>query len=151
MWLHTSIHPFVHTYTNIHTHTYIHTYIHTYACTQTYIHTYIHTLMYTYILSYTYIYVHNNPFPVASWSLVVCIMSTCFDIIHTSIGAIGSSPRNGLKANLWGQKGFNPLRQCVYVYVKPDIQTIHRCSYTYIQIYIHTYMDVSVIASESVP
>ena len=57
------------------------------------------------------------------------------------IGAIGSSPSNGLKPNMWGQKGFNPLCQCVYVYVcivKPDIQTIHRCSHTSIHTYIHT-------------
>ena len=61
------------------------------------------------------------------------------------IGAIGSSPSNGLRPNMWGQKGFNPLCQCVYIYVcivKPDIQTIHRCSHTsihtYINIYIHT-------------
>ena len=49
------------------------------------------------------------------------------------IGVIGSSPSNGLKPNLWDQKGFNPLCQCVYIYVcivKPDIQTIHRCSHT---------------------
>ena len=66
------------------------------------------------------------------------------------IGAIGSNPSNGLRPNMLGQKGFNPLCQCVYIYVcivKPDIQTIHRCShtsihiYTYIYyIYIHTYI-----------
>ena len=59
------------------------------------------------------------------------------------IGAIGSSPSNGLRPNLWGQKGFNPLCQCVYIYVcivKPDIQTIHRCSHTSIHTYIHTYI-----------
>ena len=55
---------------------------------------------------------------------------------HIHIGAIGSSPSNGLRPNMWGQKGFNPLCQCVYIYVcivKPDIQTIHRCSHTSIQ------------------
>ena len=62
------------------------------------------------------------------------------------IGAIGSSPSNGLKPNLWSQKGFNPLCQCVYVYVcivNPDIQTLHRCSHTSIHIhtYIHTYIN----------
>ena len=65
------------------------------------------------------------------------------------IGAIGSSPSNGLRPNMWGQKGFNPLCQCVYIYVcivKPDIQTIHRCSqssihiHTYIHTCIHTYI-----------
>ena len=60
-----------------------------------------------------------------------------------SIGAIGSSPSNGLKPNLWGQKGFNPLCQCVYVYVyvcivNSDLQNIHRCSHTSIHIYIQT-------------
>ena len=55
------------------------------------------------------------------------------------IGAIGSSPSNGLRPNMWGQKGFIPLCQCVYIYVcivKPDIQTIHRCSHTSIHTYI---------------
>ena len=59
------------------------------------------------------------------------------------IGAIGSSPSNSLKPNMWGQKGFNPLCQCVYVYVcivNPDIQTIHRCSHTSIHTYIHKYI-----------
>ena len=59
------------------------------------------------------------------------------------IGAIGSSPSNGLRPNKWGQKGFNPLCQCVYIYVcivKPDIQTIHRCSHTSIHTFIHTYI-----------
>ena len=67
------------------------------------------------------------------------------------IGAIGSSPSNGLRPNMWGQKGFNPLCQCVYIYVcivKPDIQTIHRCSHTsththtYICIYIYIWVCV---------
>ena len=59
------------------------------------------------------------------------------------IGAIGSSPSNGLKPNMWSQKGFNPLCQCIYIYVcivNPDIQTIHRCSHTSIHTYIHTYI-----------
>ena len=54
------------------------------------------------------------------------------------ISAIGSS----LKPNLLGQKGFNPLCQCIYVYVcivNPYIRTIHRCSHTYIDTYTHTY------------
>ena len=58
------------------------------------------------------------------------------------IGAIGSSPSNGLKPNTWGQKGFNPLCQCVYIYVcivNPDIQTIHRCSHTSIHTYVCVY------------
>ena len=58
------------------------------------------------------------------------------------IDAIGSSPSNGLIPNMWGQKGFNPLCQCVYIYVcivKPDIQTIHRCSHTSIHTYTHTH------------
>ena len=51
------------------------------------------------------------------------------------IGAISSSPSNGMKPNR-----FNPLfgLMCVNVYaciVKPDIQIIHRCSHTS----IHTY------------
>ena len=49
------------------------------------------------------------------------------------IGGVGSSPRNGLKPYMWGRKGFNPLYQCVYIYVcivNPDIQTIHRCIHT---------------------
>ena len=82
-----------------------------------YIHTSIHT--------YTY----------AEW--LTWLVGNC-----GRIGAIGSSPSNGLKPNLLGQKGFNPLCQCVYVYVcivKPDIQTIHRCSHTSIRTYIHTY------------
>ena len=85
------------------------------------IHTYIHTSM---------------DVSVAEW--LAWLTSNC-----GPIGAIGSSPSNGLKANLWGQKLFNPLCQCVYVYVcivNPDIQTIHRCSHTSIHQYIHTYI-----------
>ena len=104
------------THTHIHTYTYVHTYIHTYIHihTYTYIHTYIHTYVHTYI--------HVS---VAEW--LAWLTSNC-----GRIGAIGSSPSNGLIPNKWGQKGFNPLCQCVYIYVcivKPDIQTIHRCSH----------------------
>ena len=59
------------------------------------------------------------------------------------IGAIGSSPSNGLKPNMWGQKGFNPLCQCVYIYVcivNPNIQTIYRCSHTSIHTHTHTHI-----------
>ena len=97
----------------------IHTYIHIY----TYIHTYIHTYM---------------DVSVAEW--LAWLTSNC-----GRIGAIGSSPSNGLIPNMWGQKGFNPLCQCVYIYVcivKPDIQTIHRCSHTSIHTYIHTYIHI---------
>ena len=47
-----------------------------------------------------------------------------------------------IHTNMWGQKGFNPLCQCVYVYVcivKPDIQTIHICSHTSIHTHTHTH------------
>ena len=70
------------------------------------------------------------------------------------IGTIGSSPSNGLKPNLSGQKGFNPLCQCVYVYVcivNPDIQTTHICSHTsihtHIYLYIYLYICLSVYLS----
>ena len=49
-----------------------------------------------------------------------------------------------MHANLWGQTLFNPLFQCVYIYVcivKPDIQTIDRCSHTSIHTNRHTYID----------
>ena len=107
-------------------HTYINTYMH--ACMHTYIDTYIHTYILTYI--------HTWDVSVAEW--LAWLTSNC-----GRIGAIGSSPSNDLKPNLWGQKGFNPQRQCVYVYaciVKPDIQTIHRCSYTSIHTYKYTYI-----------
>ena len=92
-------------------------YVHKGIHTHTYIHTYIHTYM---------------DVSVAEW--LAWLTSNC-----GLIGAIGSSPSNGLKPNMLGQKGFNPLCQCVYIYVfivNPDIQTIHRCSHTS----IHTYM-----------
>ena len=98
----------------MHTHTYIHTYIHIH--THTYIHTYIHV-------------------SVAEW--LSWLTSNC-----GRIGAIGSSTSNGLKPNMWGQKGFNPLCQCIYIYVcivNLDIQTIHRCSHTSIHTYTHTH------------
>ena len=93
----------------------------------TYIHTYIHTCIHT----------------VAEW--LAWLTSNC-----GRIGAIGSSPSNDLKPNLRGQKGFNPLCQCVYIYVcivKPDIQTIHRCSHTSIHTYIHRYIIIIIIAT----
>ena len=97
------------------------------------IHTYIHT--------YTHIYIYTWDVSVAEW--LAWLTSNC-----GRIGAIGLSPSNGLKPNLWGQKGFNSLCQCVYVYVcivKPDIQTIHNThihkpTYTYIHTCIHTYI-----------
>ena len=71
------------------------------------------------------------------------------------IGAIGSSPSNGLKPNMWDQKGFNLLCQCVYIYVcivNPDIQTIHRCSHTSIHThtYIHTYIHTHIYIHTSI-
>ena len=69
------------------------------------------------------------------------------------IGALGSSPSNGLKPKLSAQKGFNPLCQCVYVYVcivKLDIQTIHICSHTSIHTYIRTYIHTILISPELV-
>ena len=109
-----------------HTQTYMQTDIHTYT------RTYIHTDRYTYIHIYTHTYIHTH-------TCIAWLTSNCGRIC-----AIGSSPSNGLKPNLWGQKGFNPLCQCVYVYVcivKPDIQTIHRGSHTSIHTYIHTYIN----------
>ena len=86
----------------------------------------------------------GNPLPpyvsVAEW--LAWLTSNC-----GRIGAIGSSPSNGLKPNLCGQKGFNSLCQCVYIYVcivNPDIQTIHRYSHTSIHTYIHTYIHTSI-------
>ena len=99
--------------------TYIHTHIHTYTHTYIHTHAYIHTHIHTYIRTYMDV-------SVAEW--LAWLTSNC-----GRIGAIGSSPSNGLRPNMWGQKGFNPLCQCVYIYVcivKPDIQTIHKCSYT---------------------
>ena len=98
-----------------------HTSIHTYIVINTYIHTYIDRYIHTYV-----------DVSVAEW--LAWLTSNC-----RRIGAIGSSPSNGLRPNMWGQKGFNPLCQCVYIYVcivKPDIQTIHRCSHTSIHTYI---------------
>ena len=54
-------------------------------------------------------------------------------VIAGESGVVDSSPRNGLKPYMWGQKLFNPLCQCVYIYVcivNPDIQTIHICRHT---------------------
>ena len=70
-------------------------------------HTHTHTYIHTYMCACVYIWL--------AW-----LTSNC-----GRIGAIGSSPSNGLRPNMWGQKGFNPLCQCVYIYVcivKPDIQ-----------------------------
>ena len=87
----------------------------------------------TYIYIHTYTYIHVS---VAEW--LAWLTSNC-----RRIGAIGSSPSNGLKPNSEAKKGFNPLCQCVYVYVCiviPDIHTIHRCSHTSIHIHIHAIM-----------
>ena len=110
-----------------------------------YIISYYITLLYiTYIPTYLHTNIHAY---IHTWLVINC----------RRMGAIGSSPSNGLKPNLLGQKGFNTLCQCVYVYVcivKPDIQNRHRCSHTsihkyaykrihthtYIHIYIHTYI-----------
>ena len=65
------------------------------------------------------------------------------------IGTIGSSPSNGLKPNLWGQNGFNPLCQCVYIYVcivKPDIDVvIHQYTHTHTHTHTHTQMFVTLL------
>ena len=111
-------------------HAYIHIYIHTYTHTDIYTHI-IHTYINTYIYTYIYSCIHVS---VAEW--LAWLTSNC-----GRIGAIASNPSNGLRPNKWGQKGFNPLCQCVYIYVcivKPDIQTIHRCSHTSIHTCIHT-------------
>ena len=104
-------------------------------CSHTSIHTYIYTYIHTCIPIHTYIHTYMDV-SVAEW--LAWLTSNC-----GRIGAIGSSPSNGLRPNMWGQKGFNPLCQCVYIYVcivNPDIQTIHRCSHTSIHTYIHTYI-----------
>ena len=105
-----------------------------YVCTYRHTHTYTHTETDTHTHTHTHTYIHVL---VAEW--LAWLTSNC-----GRIGAIGSSPSNGLRPNMWGQKGFNPLCQCVYIYVcivKPDIQTIHRCSHTS----IHTYNIYSTI------
>ena len=87
----------------------------------------MHTYVYTYIYTQARAYIHTyREVSMAEW--LAWLTSNC-----RRIGAIGSSPSNGLKPSLWGQMEFNPLCQCVYVYVcivKPDIQTIHRYSHT---------------------
>ena len=116
-YVHTYMCAYIHTYIHVCIHQYIHTWLHVWK--HTYIHTYIHTCVHTYIHTY-------KDVSVAEW--LAWLTSSC-----GRIGAIGSSPSNGLKPNMWGQKGFNPLCQCVYIYVcivNPDIQTIHRCSHT---------------------
>ena len=96
-------------------------------------------VVYFLFLVYIYIYIHtyiHRDVSVAEWLL--WLTSNC-----VRIGAIGSSPSNGL----WGQKGFNPLCQCVYVYVcivNPDIQTKHRCSHTSIHTYTHIYIHTQI-------
>ena len=132
----------VQTDAHTHTHIYLLTYIRTCLGTcmhryrhidvRTYVHTYIHTLI-DVSVGHTLIDVS-----VAEW--LAWLTSNC-----GRIGAIGSSPSNGLKPNMWGQKWFNPLCQCVYIYVcivNPDIQTIHRCSHTSIHTNKHTLIDV---------
>ena len=117
------MHQCIHTYTHLHTyaHTHTHTYIHTYIHTLTYIHTYTqtHTYMHAYIHTYSDV-------SVAEW--LAWLTSNC-----GRIGAKGSSPQQRLETKLVRPKGFNPLCQCVYIYVcivNPDIQTIHRCTHT---------------------
>ena len=110
--------------------------LHTYSTTDA-MHTHTHTLIHTQRRIHTCIrplthHIHMDV-SVAEW--LAWLTSNC-----GRIGAIGSSPSNGLRPNMWGQKGFNPLCQCVYIYVcivKPDIQTIHRCSHTSIHTYTH--------------
>ena len=134
-YIHTFCHTHTHIHTYIHTHIYKHTYIHTYIA-YIHIHSHTHIYIHTYTNIHTYIHVWLDV-SVAEW--LAWLSSNC-----GRIGAIGSSPSNGLRPNMWGQKGFNPLCQCVYIYVcivKPDIQTIHRCSHTSIHTYIHTYID----------
>ena len=112
-------------------HSYTHLYI--YICVYFFsVHTHTHTHTHTRLVSSHHVYhrfTEHSCFrdvSVAEW--LAWLTSNC-----GRISAIGSSPSNGLKPNLLGQKGFNPLCQCVYVYVcivNPDIQTIHRCSHT---------------------
>ena len=121
----THVHTYIHIYITYipYTHTCMHINIHIYIHIHTYIQTHAHTYIYTYIHTYTCIHTYTHV-SVAEW--LAWLTSNC-----GRIGAIGSSPSSGLKPNLWGQKGFNPLCQCIYVYVcivKPDIQNIHRCS-----------------------
>ena len=113
-----SIHPSVRSYIHTYMHTYIHTSIHTYihTCIHAYIHTYINTYMHAYIHTYMHTYIHT--YMHAEW--LAWLTSNC-----GRIGAIGSSPSNGLRPNMWGQKGFNPLCQCVYIYVCMYSQTRH--------------------------
>ena len=92
-YIHTFIHTFIHTYIHTYIHSHIHSYIHTY--THTYIHTYIHT--HTYIYTYIHIYIHTHIHTyvhtyvsVAEW--LAWLTSNC-----GRIGAIGSSPSNGLR------------------------------------------------------
>ena len=74
----------MHTYMHAYIHTSIHTYIHTS------IHTYIHTSIHTYIHQYIHTYMDVS---VAEW--LAWLTSNC-----GRIGAIGSSPSNGLRPNM---------------------------------------------------
>ena len=115
---------------NINLHNNIHTYIHTCSTLSQLCNINLHNNIHTYI----HTYIHTDV-SVAKW--LAWLTSNC-----RRIGAIGSSPSNSLIPNMWGQKGFNPLCQCVYIYVcivKPDIQTIHRCSHTSIHTHTHTH------------
>ena len=131
------VEAYIHTHIHIHIHTHIHTYIHTSNGLKPNLWgqkgARFATGPSTLWVYWTSFFVDVS---VAEW--LAWLTNNC-----GRIGAIGSSPSNGLRPNMWGQKGFNPLCQCVYIYVcivNPDIQTIHRCSHTSIHTYIHTYV-----------
>ena len=89
-WHYTEHNTHTHTHASIHIHTYIYTYIHRHI--QTYMHACIHIHTYIYTHTYKHAYIHTY------------IQIYIHTYIHTSncgrIGAIGSSPSNGLKPNL---------------------------------------------------
>ena len=133
LYLHTYIlNIYIHTYTHIHTHTYIHihTYIYTYIHTYIYIHSFIHTYIHTYIYTYKHI----------QW--LAWLTSNC-----GQIGAIGSSPSNGLKQTCETKKDLIPCASALtsmYVqsnptykqYIDVVIHQIHTHTYIY---YLHFY------------
>ena len=100
-WCSAYLNDYTHTHTHIHTymHAYIHTYVRIYkiyidVLIQQYIHTYVRTYIDTYIHIHTYIqHTYNIHVSVAEW--LAWLTSNC-----GRIGAIGSSPSNGLRPNM---------------------------------------------------